>query len=132
MKGQITSERFAQIPQSKMMIIHGGILHRGESIRLREKTRKYPVVLDGDAFEETVRIRLPAGVKVDEIPDRVQGSTEFGSYEGVWTSELGAVEFRRKVQLKEQTVPVERYAALRKFVEEAYGLGEVPIVLARQ
>jgi hypothetical protein len=129
LSGQFTSDRFAQMPQSKMMILHAGLLHRGENIRLREKTRKYPVVLDGDAFEETVHILLPPGLKIDEMPDATKGSSEFGSYEAKWTSQLGSIEFTRKVQIKEQTVPVERYQALRKFIEAAYGLGEIPIVL---
>ena len=132
LKGQFASERFAQLPQSRMMIIHAGLLYRGEGIRLREKNRKYPVVLDGDAFEETVRILIPQGFKIDEMPDAMKGSSEFGSYEGKWTSQPGAIEFTRKVQLREQTVPVEKYQTLRKFIETAYGLGEVPVVLVRQ
>jgi len=129
LKGQFTSDRFAQIPQARMMIIRAGLLHHGENIRLREKTRKYPVVLDGDAFEETVHILVPGGLKVDELPDAMKLSNEFGSFEAKWTAQLGSIEFTRKVQLKEQTVPVERYAALRKFIEAAYGSGEMPVVL---
>jgi len=115
-----------------MMIIHAGLLHRGESIRLREKNRKYPVVLDGDAFEETVRIRIPDGLKIDEMPDVLKGTTEFGAYEAKWTAGAGFIEFTRRVQVKEQTVPVDRYQALRKFIENAYGAGDAPIVLVRQ
>ena len=131
LKGQFTSERFAQLPQARMMIIHAGLLYRGENIRLHEKNRKYSVVLDGDAFEETVRILLPEGLKIDEMPDAVKGSSEFGSYEAKWTSQPGAIEFTRRVQVREQTVPVAKYQTLRKFIESAYGLGEVPVVLVR-
>jgi hypothetical protein len=132
LKGQFTSERFAQVPQARMMIIRAGLLFHGEGIRLREKTRKYPVVLDGDAFEETVHILVPAGLKVDEIPDAMKLSNEFGSFEAKWTAQLGSIEFTRKVQLKEQTVPVDKYQALRKFMEAAYGSGDMPVVLVKE
>ena len=129
LKGNFNSDRFAQIPQSRMMIIHAGLLYRGEKHRLREKTRKYPVVLDGDAFEETVHIKIPEGFKIDEMPDPMKMAGEFGTFEAKWTAQPGALEFTRKVQVTEQTVPVERYQALKKFIEAAYGAGEVPVVL---
>ncbi|HEY3739302.1 MAG TPA: DUF3858 domain-containing protein, partial [Bryobacteraceae bacterium] len=132
LKGQFSSSRFAQIPQSRMMIFRAGLLYHGEGIRLREKSRKYPVVLDGDAFQETVRILVPAGFKVDELPDPMKLSNEFGSFEAKWSAQLGSIEFTRSVQLKEQTVPVDRYAALRKFIEAAYGSGEAPVVLVKE
>lgn len=132
LKGQFASDRFAQIPQARMMIIRAGLLYHGENIRLREKSRKYPVVLDGDAFQETVRILVPAGFKVDELPDPMKLSNEFGSFEAKWSAQLGSIEFTRSVQLKEQTVPVDRYPALRKFIEAAYGSGEAPVVLVKE
>ncbi|HEY3744527.1 MAG TPA: DUF3857 domain-containing protein, partial [Bryobacteraceae bacterium] len=90
LKGQFSSSRFAQIPQSRMMIFRAGLLYHGENIRLREKSRKYPVVLDGDAFQETVRILVPAGFKVDELPDPMKLSNEFGSFEAKWSAQLGS------------------------------------------
>jgi hypothetical protein len=85
-----------------------------------------------DRDEETVRILVPAGLEVDELPDPMKLSNEFGSFEAKWTAQVGSIEFTRKVQLKEQTVPVERYQALRKFIEAAYGSGELPVVLVKE
>lgn len=75
---------------------------------------------------------VEVGFKIAEMPDAAKMSGEFGSFEAKWTSEAGAIEFTRKVQLNEQTVPVERYQALRKFIEAEYGQGQMPIVLMRQ
>jgi len=38
------------------------------------------VVLHSNAYSETVRVQLPSGFVVDELPDAVKLQTAFGSY----------------------------------------------------
>ena len=71
LEAKFTSARFAQRPQAQMLIFKAALLSHAD-LRLTEKTRKHPVVVDTDALSETVRIVLPTGFKVDELPAPVQ------------------------------------------------------------
>ena len=63
-----------------MMIFKTALLSHAD-LRLPEKTRKYPVVVDTDSLLETVRIQLPAGFKVDQLPTAVHIDSPFGKYD---------------------------------------------------
>ena len=130
LKGEFQSTRFAQRPQQKMMIFRAGLLRHGE-YRLTEKTRKYPVVLDTDALNETVRIELPKEFKVDELPEPIKVESPFGKIDAGWKAEAGTLVFHRTLEMRAQTVPAEQYAALRKFLDAVSAAEDAPVVLIR-
>ena len=130
LKAQFASKTFAQRPQASMLIFKAGLLQHGD-LRLTEKTRKYPIVVDTDALHETVRIALPAGYKVDELPKAMRIDSPFGKYEATWASENGAILFQRSFEMAAQTVPAEKYAELRKFFEAVSGSAAAPVVLVK-
>ena len=130
-KGKFSSPRYAQMPQSRMLIFRAAPLRHSEAARLTEKTRKYPVVLDADALEETVRIALPAGFRVDELPETVHLDSPFGNYEATWKSEDGAMTFRRKLEMRAQSVPAAQYKELRQFLDSVNGSAQSPVVLIK-
>ena len=131
LKGKFGSKSFAQSPQPRMMIFHAGLLRHGE-VRLTQKTRKYPVVLNADALAETVKIALPEGYKVDELPDKVHLDSPFGKFQASWTVTGSTLLFERKLEMPAQSVPVAQYAELRKFLDVVMGSGEAPVVLMKQ
>jgi len=131
LKGQFASQRFAQAPQPTMMIFKAALLRHGDALRLTEKTRKYPIVMDTDVLSETVRILLPEGYKVDELPQPVKIDSPYGKYEARWESEVGAVVFNRKVELQAQSVPAAQYGDLKRFLDAVYGSAEAPVVLMK-
>jgi hypothetical protein len=130
LKGKFASKTFVQNPQPRMMIFRAGLLRHGE-IRLTQKTRKYPVVLDADAIAETVKIALPEGYKVDELPDPVRLDSSFGKFEASWVASSGELVFQRKLEMPAQSVPVAQYGELRKFLDVVMGSAELPVVLVK-
>lgn len=130
LKGRFTTTRYAQQPQPGMLIFRAAPL-RHEAVRLTEKTRKHPVVLDADALHETTRIALPAGFRVDELPPALTLSTPFGSFSAAWSVDGSTLTFRRKLEVQAQSVPAERYAELRKFLDAVGGAPDSPVVLVK-
>jgi hypothetical protein len=128
---EFESDRYAQIPNQKMQIFRAAVFRQYEAVRLNEKTRKLPVVLNTDAFEEEIKILLPQGYKVDEIPDAVAVKNEYGSYQAKWASDLGSVTFTRKLEVPAKTVPAAQYVSLKKFFDTVYGSSNQPVVLTR-
>ena len=99
LKGNFTTERYAQQPQMRMLIFRAAPLRHYDVVRLTERTRKYPVVIDTDVLDETVRIAMPEGFKVDEVPDAPGVDEEEGVMECVRGGQLGASLFERECDI---------------------------------
>jgi hypothetical protein len=130
LKGNFKTVAYAQQPQPTMLIFRAAPL-RHDVVRLTEKTRKHPVVLDADALTETVRVSIPAGYRVDELPPPVSLKSPFGTFEAKWSLNGGTVTFQRKVEVQAQSVPAAKYGELRKFLDVVGGAPESPVVLVK-
>jgi hypothetical protein len=131
LKGQFASARFAQSPQPTMMIFKAALLNQRDALRLTEKIRKYPIVVDTDALQETVRILLPDGFKIDELPPAVHIACPYGKYDAQWEAQVGSVVFSRKLELQAQSVPAAQYSDLKRFLDSVYGSANAPVILMK-
>src|SRR6185295_11366891 len=60
---------YAQLMQDRLLVFKPAIVSRQDSLMLTEPTRQHPVVLESRKFTETIRVKLPQGFEVDELPD---------------------------------------------------------------
>jgi Domain of Unknown Function with PDB structure (DUF3858) len=118
--------------QGRLLIFRPAIVSRRESVFLTESTRKYPVVLEGHAYVDTVTVKLPAGFEVDELPDPVKLETPFGSYTTACVAKDGNLQFTRKLTVQGATIPVADYSKVRSFYEQIRKAEQTPVVLARK
>ena len=126
-----TADSYAQSMQDRLLVFKPAIVSRRESVFLTEPTRSHPVVLDGYAFTETVRIKLPVGFDVDEMPEAVKLETPFGSYKTSYEVKAGELLFSRSLAQKAGTIPVEQYQAVRTFYQRVRAAEQAPVVLAK-
>ena len=132
LKASFASPRFAQSPQPRLLIFRAAVLRHEEAIRLADRKRRHPVVLDSESFQETVQVKVPAGFAVDELPEPVELKSVFGSFQLKWEAKGGEVVFTRRLQIPAATVPASQYAALKEFLDQGYGASEQPVVLIRR
>jgi hypothetical protein len=90
------------------------------------------VVLESRAFTETVRVKLPAGFEVDELPDPVKLDASFGSYRTNYEVKNGELVFTRTLAQQATTIPADQYEIVRKFFERIRAAEQAPVVLARK
>ena len=128
--GQFSSAHFAQRPQPGMLLFHAGLLRHNE-VRFSEKTRKYSIVLNTDALQETVRIELPKEFKLDELPRSIHLDTEFGRFDVTWQVRDGVLVFQRTLEMRAQTVPTARYQDSKKFLDAVSSAEDAPVVLVK-
>src|SRR5260370_23950407 len=83
--------------------------------------RKNPVRWDTEAFRKAVWENLPAGFKIDEMPDGGKLETPFGTYTCSYQAQGDELIFERKLEIRAATVPAEQYAALKTFFERVAG-----------
>jgi transglutaminase-like putative cysteine protease len=123
---------YGQLMQDRLLVFKPAIVARREALALTEPKRKYPVVLGSNAFTETVRMKLPVGFEVDELPDAVKLDTAFGSYKTSYEVKNGELIFTRALAQRATTIPSEHYQSVRSFFEKMRAAEQAPVVLARK
>lgn len=127
-----TAERYAQNMQDRLLIFKPAIVSRLEALALTGASRKAPVVLKSNAFTETVRVQLPEGFMVDEMPDPLKIETPFGNYTATYEVKEGQLLFTRSLVMRASTIPADQYTAVRNFFERIRATEQAPVVLAKK
>jgi transglutaminase-like putative cysteine protease len=93
--------------------------------------RKTPLALEPASLEETVRLDVPAGLTIDEIPPATALETSFGRYSLRYSAESGRITAIRSLEVEAQTIAAENYESVRQFFEKIRVADTTPIVLKR-
>ena len=129
---EFSAENYGQIMQDRLMVFKPVVVSRREALSLTAPTRKYPVVLENHAYSETVRVQLPAGFTVDEVPDPVKIQTAFGSYVTSYEVKGTELVFKRQLSQTATTIAPADYESVRKFFESIRAAENAPVVLAKK
>ncbi len=127
-----TAFNYAQLMQNRLLVFKPAIVSRRDSLQLTELTRKQPIVLDARNFKETIRIKLPEGFEVDELPDALKLDTSFGSYNTSYLVKDGQLVFTRNLTQLSSKIPVDQYQSVRSFFEKIRAAEQAPVVLVRK
>ena len=75
---EFDSPSYAKSMRGNLLMFKPAIVSRRSSVFLTEAKRTHPVVLNAEAYNETVKIKLPANFVVDEIPEGAEINQPFG------------------------------------------------------
>ena len=125
-------ERYGQLMQERLLVFKPAVVSRREFLALTNRERKHPVVLDASAYTETVKIKLPDGFDVDELPDPVKLDAPFGSYSTSYEVKDGQLHFTRAFTQRASTIPADGYPQVRSFFERIRAAEQSPVVLAKK
>ena len=129
---EFSAPRYAQSMANRLLVFKPVFVsHTGVRV-VAEKGRKHPLVLRSRAFTEIVRVKLPDGFEVDEVPDGVKLDSDFGSYTASFEIKDGQLLFKRTLVQRAATVPANKYQSLRDFFGRINALEQSPVVLARK
>ena len=130
---EFSSDKYAQMMGGRLYVFRPALVSRLQRIELRsDELRTQPVVLEAQAFGETARFELPAGMVVDEMPDPVKLETSFGVYATTYEAKDGVLLFTRSLTLKRATIPAASYESARAFFAKIRDAEQAPIVLVRR
>ncbi len=129
---EFNTPRYAKSIQGSLLVVKTGVLPPRERVHLAEPTRKYPVVVNAESYEETMTMTLPAGFAVDEMPRPRNATTEFGSMSTSCDAKDGVLTCKRSFTVTAQVIPVDKYKEARTFFSAIYGSGDEPVVLAKK
>ncbi len=123
---------YGQLMQNRLLVFNPAIVSRRESVFLTDPIRHHPVVLGSRAFTETVKVKLPDGFQVDELPDAVNVNTSFGSYRTSYEVKDDELVFVRALAQRAATIPADQYQAVRSFFEKIRAADQAPVVLVKK
>lgn len=129
---EFSAASYAQLMQNRLLVFKPAIVNRRDALVLTQAARKYPIVIESNAFTETVRVKLPEGFDVDELPDALKLDTAFGNYAASYDVKDGQLLFTRKLTMRAMTIPAADYATVRNFFERIRAVEQSPVVLARK
>jgi hypothetical protein len=129
---EFSATAYAQLMQNRLLVFKPALVSRRESLFLTASARKQPIILEPNAYAETVHIKLPAGFEVDELPDPLKLETTFGTYATTYEVKDGQLLFTRSMTLRAATIPADQYTAVRNFFERIRAAEQSPVVLARK
>jgi hypothetical protein len=129
---EFSAPAYGQLMQDRLMVFKPVVVSRREALDLTAPSRKHPVVLQASAYSETVRVQLPTGFTVDEVPDPVKIQTPFGSYATSYEVKGNELVFKRQLSQQAATIAAADYGVVRKFFESIRAAENAPVVLARK
>ena len=129
---EFTAVRYAQSMQGRLLVFKPAIVSRRDSLFLTDENRKYPVVLDAHAYTEVVRVKLPDGFEVDEMPDAVKLDAPFGSYTIGYEVKDGLLKFTRSMIIRSATIPASEYEKVNRFYATIRAAEQAPVVLTKK
>ena len=129
---EFSAPTYGQLMQDRLLVFRPAVVSRREGLALTAATRKHPVVLRASAYSETVKVQLPSGFIVDEVPEAVKIQTSFGSYVTSYEVKDNQLVFRRQLSQQAVTIAPADYEVVRKFFESIRAAENAPVVLARK
>jgi hypothetical protein len=129
---EFSARSYAQLMQDRLLVFRPAIVSRLGDVSLTEAKRHQPIVLDAQVYNETVRVKLPAGFVVDELPDPIKLDTTFGTFSASYEMKDGDLVFTRTLVQKASTIPVEDYAKVKNFFAGMRAAEQAPVVLAKK
>ncbi len=129
---EFAAQDYAQSMRGKLLVFKPALVSHRFGIDFTEPKRKHPLVLESEAFSETVRVKLPEGFEVDEMPDAAKLEMPFGSYTATFEVKDGHLIFTRQFEVKSATIPAALYPIVRDFFGRMRGVEVSPVVLAKK
>jgi hypothetical protein len=129
---QFAAPHYGQIMQNRLLVFRPGAVPRSDSVPATEAERKYPLVVKGEVFRETVNVRLPPGFTVDETPAEAKVEGSLGVFKTTCSAKDGEVTWIRSFDIHAQVIPAARYSEVKSFLRRVADAEAEPIVLVRK
>jgi hypothetical protein len=129
---EFNAKAYAQIMQGRLMVFKPAVIGRLERLSFTEGRRSHPFVLDNTSYSESVKIKLPVGFEVDEMPEPAKLETAFGKYSADYKVVGDSLVFTRSLVLNRSTIPADKYDSVKNFFGSVHAAEQSPVVLIKK
>jgi transglutaminase-like putative cysteine protease len=129
---EFAAQNYAQLMQGRLMVFKPAFVGRLDQLSVSDKKRVHPVLLDASQYSETIKVKLPAGFDVDEMPEPAKLETSFGKFAVTYEIKEGNLLFHRSLTLNKATVTADKYDAVKNFFAAVRAAEQNPVVLVKK
>lgn len=129
---EFTARSYAQLMQDKLMVFKPAVIGRLERLSFTEGKRAHPFMINATAYSESVKIKLPEGFVVDEVPEATKIDAVFGKYDANYEISGEYLIFTRSLKLTRSQIPADKYDSVRSFFGRVHSAEQSPVVLMRK
>jgi len=128
---QISADNYAK-SAGDLLIVRPRVVGESSGVFLGKKERKYPVEFSYARIQsEVFDITLPAGYKVDELPEPMKAECEFGKFQSEVGVEGSTLEYKRSYEINSIMVPTAKLQELREFLGKIEADDNASVVLKK-
>jgi transglutaminase-like putative cysteine protease len=127
----LAADRFGQVLQGRLFVVRPGLLTSGGEYAFTSKQRATPIQLESDLRTDSIRIKTPAGFKLDELPQRASVESPYGKIQASWAVEDGEIVMQETLEIYQANVPASDYAKVRDFFDQVAGVHGAPVVFTK-
>jgi hypothetical protein len=131
LRADFQASKYAQLMNNRLFVFKPAIVGQQKAVSFTEPSRKYPIVMHPRQATDIVKVTLPEGFKVDELPDPVKAGTSFGKYTSSFEVANGRLVYTRTISTQSAVIPAERYSEVRSFFQRVSAAEQAPVVLMR-
>jgi hypothetical protein len=129
---EFNAPMYAQIMQGRLMMFNPAMVGRLDQFSPVEGKRMTPILIDSSAYSETIKVELPEGFAIDEMPEADKIETAYGKYSSKYEVSGRFLVFSRTLILNRTVVPPSAYDDLKKFFGVVRNAEQSPVVLVRK
>ncbi len=129
---EFNAPTYAQLMQGRLMMFKPAMVGRLDQFTPVEGKRMTPLLLDASNYNETIKVKLPDGFAVDEMPDADTIETPFGKYSSKYEVLGNTLIFSRKLELSRSIISPSQYNDVGKFFAVVRNAEIAPVVLVKK
>lgn len=115
---------------NRLLVIRPVLLRTQQFPLFARTERTKPVLFDMKSVrEDIVKIRLPEGFKIDELPANTEIKSGFGEFSLIYQVSEDAITVQRRLAITSQLLPPSEYPEVKKFFDTANAASQTSIVL---
>jgi hypothetical protein len=118
--------------QGRLFVVRPGLLTSGGDYFFTSKQRTSPIKLESDLRRDSIKIKLPDGFKLDELPQSTKIESPYGILEASWSVRDGEVTMEQSLEIRATVAPASEYLQIRDFFDRVAGARSAPVVLVKQ
>lgn len=126
------ANQFGKIMQGRLLVFDPGALVAIDGYSLPSRQRVLPIRLNARMRKDSVRIKVPEGFTIDELPESIELKSDYGSYRGKWVAQQGEVVMDQTIEIADVLAPATDYAKIRQFFDKVSAAQHSSVVLLKR
>ena len=125
------SATYAQFMQQRMLIFSASVVEPSSYFFPRVDHRTEPIVLRAQNYRKQVRLKLPTGYTLDELPVAAKSENDFGAFALGFKQDGDSILMDETLHVEPVTLSADQYGRVKRFFDEFIGADQQRAVLIK-